>query len=1179
MIVNRMQPQNRENFYKFFIPSDFPYQVIDEQGAGQQRLIGKVKLYDQDVNGSTNDQVLHDKIAGYFQGTGSWADKREKKVNILLLTGISGGNGSGTFLNIAAIAKNACPNPLNAYVYSYIMLPDTAEGFATSEAQKKSLYGNGFAALKELESYESFFMEPGREENFYSRNSVNDIRLSAASQLINYPVLISGNYDEAVSMIAETIVNSIASSSGFTEAFFYCNAWVRENRLSIDSVSQAGVLKAGACPEDSHMYNGIGYAKAEIPERIVLPYVVSAVSEKLYTPQANNAQNQAEVTAFCSEDHALDKADYEKELRYLLGLNTNTKLEPRTLWNSTIFPYLKRISKVRDNTSVLTYNDIAGGNVEQYYKGFAEEAAKNEAVEEFKKFLKDQVAALLEKCKVIMKKYGPRAIVYLYDGVGNFLPTGKREVYGNGLKDQISYVSDQLLNIRSGKQPPRLSGRSVLDILGRKKDVVEWCGLAKAATEQDVLYKLAELMRGDNGIWKRELVDKLENFLASTERFTDAMEEISAYYAGVGISLATDDFKQFAEAGSARNSVNLCTNADVYDWVKQQISKKITNVDIGKVRSALVDDFYTYTEQWISSSEGVARQRFDEIMSAALQIGSHAAGGNGMSLGISDYFDYVLDGITNANDQQTAVMNAVRNIYNQLQTKSSPSLKLKPGTEEVINRYILLPDSLKGGKSGELIKNAFDNCIRGEGTGSEKEVYFSSVTDAIVCYQTSVANAISDLKDLDLWENAYENHTNTQHLNNGEYPRLHMDTGFSQYKELDQAATDRAAHQDGARESLPLDEAPSAADQNLIYGTGLSWFDYPSINYARYADDFTNSADTTESKYRSGLFTKRVREALRIGVIERVKAGFTYKYFLNLIPSDWTNLGVGAYRNMQNGRFVRGQVLFQYLKGQNPASDGGCRKQICISESPFFGADGFDFTQKANLDNWTEDKADRQAELYMMRILRKATELYQEMEDTMYRFYPVEYDLEKKEAEYDLKKKEQEQKQAKLAQYRNFADWVLYGVITCDDDGMYWSVRTTARGNAEDLMNFGRRSVAMMDKDQKRLLTDGIRLKLVYDSFMELRQELGLTDGQLDQVKNTVINSLSDTEFDQMMDRNLTFVQNELDVYNEKYGKQKDPLDAIMNAYEADDDQLDQMQEIVDLYGAVGNAVKAANAT
>ena len=492
----------------------------------------------------------------------------------------------------------------------------------------------------------------------------------------------------------------------------------------------------------------------------------------------------------------------------------------------------------------------------------------------------------------------------------------------------------------------------------------------------------------------------------------------------------------------------------------------------------------------------------------------------------------------------------------------------------MINRYILLPDSLKGGKSGELIKNAFDNCIRGEGTGSEKEVYFSSVTDAIVCYQTSVANAISDLKDLDLWENAYENHTNTQHLNNGEYPRLHMDTGFSQYKELDQAATDRAAHQDGARESLPLDEAPSAADQNLIYGTGLSWFDYPSINYARYADDFTNSADTTESKYRSGLFTKRVREALRIGVIERVKAGFTYKYFLNLIPSDWTNLGVGAYRNMQNGRFVRGQVLFQYLKNQNPASDGVCRKQICISGSPFFGADGFDFTRKANLDNWTEDRADRQAEKYMMRILRKATELYQEMEDTMYRFYPIEYDLEKKEAEYDLKKKEQEQKH----QYENFADWVLYGVITCDD-GMYWSVRTTVKGNEENLMNFGRRSVVMMDKDQKRLLTDGLRLKIVYDSFTELRQELGLTDDQLDQVKNAVINSLSDTEFDQMMDRNLTFVQKELDAYNEKYGKQKDPLDAIMNAYEADDDQLDQMQEIVDFYGAVGNAVKAANAT
>ena len=178
MIVNRLQPQNRENFYKFFIPKDIPYQVIDGNGAGQRRLFGKVKLYDQDGNGSTNDRVLHDKIAGYFEGNGSWAPHRTLPVNILLLTGISGGTGSGTFLNIAAIAKNACPNPLNVEVYSYIMLPDTAECFATSEEQRKSLYGNGFAALKELESYESFSMEPGREENFYSRNTANDVRFS-----------------------------------------------------------------------------------------------------------------------------------------------------------------------------------------------------------------------------------------------------------------------------------------------------------------------------------------------------------------------------------------------------------------------------------------------------------------------------------------------------------------------------------------------------------------------------------------------------------------------------------------------------------------------------------------------------------------------------------------------------------------------------------------------------------------------------------------------------------------------------------------------------------------------------------------------------------------------------------------------------------------------------------------
>ena len=1013
-IVDRLDPARRDTFYKYFIPSDFPYHTIDTHGAGQKRLIGKVKLYDKDGNGSTNDQALRNQIEGYFQG--DWAAHKNLPVDILLLTGISGGSGSGTFLDIAAIAKKACQDcgiaAASVTVYSYIMLPDTAEGFAKGKVAKDNFYRNGFAALKELESYESFFMEPGRKEKFYSTIAAHDIELTAASPLIDYPVLISGDYQEAVSLIAETIVNSIADHAAdngdvFTTKFFYSSPhWTRVSRLAVAAVSDNGVLKQGACPEDSHMYEGIGYAKAEIPERIVLPYVVSAASDKLYTPQANAAlaaalQAGVPETAFCTSDHALDQADYEKELRYLLGLNPNVSLEKENLWRGMVSPELQKVSRVRDNSVAITRNAIVAGDVEPFYKGFAAGATYTQALDSLQKFLRDLYVTLLAKCKVIMIKYGPRAIACLYDGTGNLDANGKKEIYGNGLREQIQYVSDQLLDMKGGKRPPRLKARNLVDAALHQYEVTEWCGRAKNATEQDVRFRLADLMKGDRGIWKTEFVDKVEDFLASTERFADVMEAISAYYAGVGTSLAANDFTKFAEAGSARNSVNLCKDANVYEWVKLKIDQKLATVDIGKVRMALVDDFYNHTDQWISSEEGVARQRFDEVMSASLQIGGYAAGGNGMSLEISDYFDYVLDGIAGAQNQAIAIQHAVNNIYSQLITKSSPSLKLKPGTDQVINRYILLPESLKGGPSGPLIQHAFDQLI----TGAHCGVYFSSVTDAIVCYQTSVANAISDLSDLERWEDAYDAvhaNANTLHLHNGECPRLHMTTGFSQYNELDQAETDKAAGQDGPREALPLDEAPTAADQKAIYGTGLSWFDYPSINYARYADDFTNGADTTESRYRSGLFAKRVKEALRIGIIECEKAGFQYKYFLNLLPKDWTNLEVNGYKAKNGWRFARGQKLFLYLKAQNPAAAGICRKQICLSDSPFFGPDGFNFTAKANLAHWTEDQADRQAELYMMRILRKATELYQEMEDTMYRFYPVEYALEEKECQLEI---------------------------------------------------------------------------------------------------------------------------------------------------------------------------------
>lgn len=1168
-IQNRLL-QNRSIFYKKFIPKDFPVAVIDDQGAGQQRLIGRVKMYD-DNDRTTNDQKLFEKIRGYFDG--DWADKKNLPIDIMVLTGISGGNGSGTFIDIAAIAKHACPDPSKVTVYGYIMLPDTAEKWAGSDDKKRTFHRNSYAALKELESYESLGMEVNpRKEVIHTR--AFDIELSETNKPFNYPVLISGDYDEAVSMIAETIVDTIADSAGaFDQKSFYSNnEVVRNQRISTVTVSTGGALNNGAHPEDSHMYCGIGYAHASIPEKIVIPHVVGTVSRKLYMPETSViAGQQSNLNAFCTKEKALSKEDFRKAMSALLSLNPNEELKADSLWKHI----LRQISiscKVRDNAVDITYNEVVDGQIGQYLNGFNVVAATNNAKEAMTKYVKEELVRIEEKAKDIMKQYGPRAILYLWDGTGNFDENGKRDDYSEiSLKAQFKTVADGFMELGkiAGKLPPLLDAINPLNLIEQAKKnsyLLDWCQAARKAKETDVRCDVCKAMSGTNGIWEFVFATPFADFRESVERFAEVLEGISDFYSGEGKSLDSGDFREFAEKGGEINGINLCTDASMYQWVKGQINLKLNNVNVQTVRDELVDDFYKHTDLWTSNEEGKARKEYDEVMSRVCGIGKYAGGNNGMNLTITDYFAHVLEDVPEAN-QQNIVNNTVKAIYDRLLVKSAPSLKLKPQTPVEINRTIMLPKALEAGLTGAMIKDAFDRLLR-QGNGNVQLAY-SSVVDAIVCYQTSVANAICDINDLDNWENHYDTEKDhTTHRDNGEFPSLHIteDKGYSQYNEMTQAQTADEARMNYTTEVLPaLVGTPMEREINRIYGTGLSWIHYPSLNISRYGDDFTTKPATDESKYRSDIFTKRVEEALRIGLIEWEQDGSSYKCFLNTIPKDWTNLKVKGYNQKKNGLYVRGKALFEYLKNQNPAGSPEFRKQIALKSPSFFGPQGFDFTEIMHLERWTEEKASNTRKAYMMRILRKSTELYQDMLDTMFRFYAIELELEKKEGAV-----------LKQQAYKNFAEWFLNGVIDADEEQYAWDVVTTTSGNKEELITFSRRAFSKMDAEDKAFLKDGLKMLLVYRAFKEAQPELEVSNDDLNEVKDSIVDKLSDRQFDQMMDAKLEVLEKERDAYKTIVGKAKDSLDALMEHYNVDDDQMDAMQEIVDLYEAIDSVIEDA---
>ena len=114
------------------------------QGAGQMRpisrLVGlqmygeirnRIKLAETKVlkQGQDSDRIITDKI------------------HVYLVAGLAGGTGSGLFLDIAAMVRDAMDNVL---LKGYLILPDCYEGV---EQKYRKIAANGAAALRELNHF------------------------------------------------------------------------------------------------------------------------------------------------------------------------------------------------------------------------------------------------------------------------------------------------------------------------------------------------------------------------------------------------------------------------------------------------------------------------------------------------------------------------------------------------------------------------------------------------------------------------------------------------------------------------------------------------------------------------------------------------------------------------------------------------------------------------------------------------------------------------------------------------------------------------------------------------------------------------------------------------------------------------------------------------------------------
>ena len=1014
----RLRKENRGDFFKKFVHPDYDVIKLGPNGSARDRVTGKIKFYDNAEGGSTNDVKFRNIIQTIFNT--DWSDKTNLRVDVMILAGLSGGNGSGTFEELAVHAREACrrAGATEVRVFGYLFLPDTVEAFERENLEAlKSIYINGYSALKELESYMSIPASPGRGEEFYSRDGAITIECNDANRLFDYPILISGTYEESIRMMADLIVNLSTSGIAGMDSF-YATIWrARLYYLNGNNLTTGGVLKNNVFPEDSRRYCGIGYAYAAIPKEIVTANIVGNVCQKFY-------QTDETGRHFCTEKKRMNRAEMETQIRRLFGFGTHDELNEMSLWNLKLRYALERCSRLSDNPVGITRRDVETGNTYTYERGFRAEECTLKGISEFAEYFTDQVRFFKENARQIIKDYGPKAIELLYKGTGPYNQDGMSEAYPElSIENMLNTAKAEMQRViaTTVARPELIIG--FMESI-RRSGLIQWKDEFQHAIQHEVKQEIARRILEPDGIWESRLIKPIEEFINQCRCFSNRLDTLIRFYRSVGSSL-DGDYQRFLNESQRENGINLCNNVQAYGWIQENIRKKMMGIDLEGVKRNLVASFTENSEDWASNEEGRTRKVFDEVMARSCELGISGAANQ---LTATSYFEHVLEQEPQENVANKA-RELVQGIVRQLIEKSKPTLKTVPESWSAIAGFLFLPAELAYSKFTTPIQQAF----RDEFARIRDVRYSCLLADVsdIICYQVSEANALCDLKDIGKWEDFYNSsyYTISRHLCNGEYVTKFTERTKSEIEE-----------EKARKEQKPVPELRLTAQEEFLFGTGLNWEHYPPVALRNL------ESNEKEKEFLRTIFDPIVDYAMKERLIERkinqMGNRDVYEYVVHLIPDDWNNLDVEDYENIeQDGKFSKGKELFDYLKQHNRCSTQPDQKPVILSDSGIF-AGPFDFSN-ARQCGMSSDEIEKQSIVYMKRILRKNTELFLEFRETLCRYYEIKKALELREEDQRYK-----------YQVKHFIRYYQYGVVVYSEKDMTWRYMINNEGRMKTLCRF-----------------------------------------------------------------------------------------------------------------------------
>lgn len=251
----------------------------------------------------------------------------DQRLQVFVLSGISGGTGSGTFIDIPYIVRQIIENEgkENYDIMGVLFTPDVNISRISNPAIQKYVQRNGFAAIQELEylmdmpdhHYDPFKQRYSSTFAVSSENSPYDICLLISATGKGGFVQKDPNerYDFSMSIAAEAVCNFIASSNN--SGSFSIDSF----RSNIKSTQSTIVPKFPML----NCFSSVGASSAILPKNEVLEYLSGQMFKgmnDLYGRSPNNEQRGAFLTSLFLDQMSVENMfDANLPILFEGGLN------------------------------------------------------------------------------------------------------------------------------------------------------------------------------------------------------------------------------------------------------------------------------------------------------------------------------------------------------------------------------------------------------------------------------------------------------------------------------------------------------------------------------------------------------------------------------------------------------------------------------------------------------------------------------------------------------------------------------------------------------------------------------------------------------------------------------------------------------------------------------------------